>query len=226
MDRELEPELMDSKAQAEAYANSDFSEPHNAFVTNFREIFPDFFTGKVADLGCGTADITLRFAKAYTFSSLIGIDGSEEMLEFGRQRIAQEHYRGHSIGLVHRMLPDHGQIPGSFDAVISNSLLHHLPNGEILWTVATELALPEAPIFVVDLTRPATVAKAEELVTQHSEGAPELMKRDFYNSLLAAFRPEEVRVQLDKLGLTNFKIQIISDRHMMIYGKNPKNVNS
>lgn len=65
MKRIVEPELMEDPAQAEAYATSDFSEPHNAFVDRFKHLFPDFTEGIVVDLGCGNADPTIRFARAY-----------------------------------------------------------------------------------------------------------------------------------------------------------------
>ncbi|HEX6174620.1 MAG TPA: SAM-dependent methyltransferase, partial [Candidatus Binatia bacterium] len=62
MERIPEPELMDEDEQARAYALADFAEPHNHFVELFRECFPDeAITGHVLDLGCGPADVTLRF---------------------------------------------------------------------------------------------------------------------------------------------------------------------
>ncbi len=41
MKRIPEPELMNSPEQARAYAEADFSEPHNMFVEKFAECFPD-----------------------------------------------------------------------------------------------------------------------------------------------------------------------------------------
>ncbi len=70
MDRVLEPELMDDPTQAEAYAGADFAEENQGFVDRFKEYFPDFLQGKVLDLGCGPADIPIRFAN--TVSSLPG----------------------------------------------------------------------------------------------------------------------------------------------------------
>ena len=52
-----EPQLMDDEAQAEAYATTDFSEPHQAFVTHFTERFPDFSGGEVMDLGCSARSL-------------------------------------------------------------------------------------------------------------------------------------------------------------------------
>ena len=65
MERIPEPELMDDPAQAYAYANADFSEPHQAFVERFTQCFPGHAPRRVLDLGCGAADITIRFARAY-----------------------------------------------------------------------------------------------------------------------------------------------------------------
>jgi hypothetical protein len=41
------------------------------------------------------------------------------------------------------------------------------------------------------------------------------LRRDFYNSLLAAFTVEEVRLQTADLNLT---VEEISDRHLFVYG--------
>jgi hypothetical protein len=53
--------------------------------------------------------------------------------------------------------------------------------------------MPGAPVLVMDLMRPASPAAAEALVEQYAAGEPEVLRRDFYNSLLAAFEPGEVR---------------------------------
>src|SRR5690242_21407872 len=74
MDRVLEPELMDDPKQAEAYARADFSEENQGFVDRFREYFPDFSEGRILDLGCGPADIPIRFAKQYPACQVFGVE--------------------------------------------------------------------------------------------------------------------------------------------------------
>src|SRR5574340_425911 len=83
MDRIPEPDLMDDLAQAEAYAGADFSEPHDAFVAHFRRLFREFDCGRVLDLGCGPADIGIRFCRTYPAAHLTGVDGAAAMLQFG-----------------------------------------------------------------------------------------------------------------------------------------------
>ena len=65
MKRIPEPELMDDPEQARAYALADFSEPHQAFIDHFARCFPRHRPRRVLDLGCGPADVTIRFARAY-----------------------------------------------------------------------------------------------------------------------------------------------------------------
>lgn len=217
MERILEPQLMDVEEQAEAYAASDFTIPHNAFVARFDAQFPKFRGRNIVDLGCGTADPAIRFAKAYPDSMILGIDGSQPMLNLGSKAIEAADLLGR-IHLVKKMLPHNG-LDGYVDGVFSNSLLHHLPDGKVLWESALRVARNGAPIFVMDLTRPPTIRATRKLVALHAKGAPKQLALDFYNSLRAAFRPEEVRVQLDELGLDNFHVEVVSDRHMMIYGR-------
>ena len=214
-----EPELMDDEAQAEAYATTDFSEPHQAFVTHFSQRFPHFSGGEVMDLGCGPADITVRFALAYPRARLFGVDGAKAMLDCGRRLVRQRdlHQR---IELRELLLPCPGFPERTHDAVICNSLLHHLPDPAVQWTVAAACAGPGAPIFVMDLYRPATSEQARALVEQHSGDASELLKQDFYNSLLAAYREPEVRDQLATAGLGHLTVELVSDRHMVVWGHN------
>jgi len=132
MERIPEPELMDEKEAALAYDAADFSQPHEAFVDHFARLFPDFQTGLVLDLGCGTGDIAMRFATRYPKTTVIALDGARAMLEIAKLNITQYHLNDR-IQLVHAYLPMKGLALPLFDAVICNSLLHHLANPLILW---------------------------------------------------------------------------------------------
>ncbi|MDX1519389.1 MAG: SAM-dependent methyltransferase, partial [Gammaproteobacteria bacterium] len=59
---------------------------------------------------------------------------------------------------------------------------------------------------------------AEALVHQYAREEPEILQQDFYNSLLAAFSPAEVNQQLHDSGLGYLTIEILSDRHLCIFG--------
>lgn len=210
-------ELMDELVEAKAYAESDFSQPHDAFVGYFRSIFPDFSSGLVLDIGCGNADPTIRFAKAYPRAQLVGLDGSEVMLSFALEAIRQEGLSG-QINLERQMIQEYVALPGSFDAIICNSLLHHLRPPGALWGAIRTLGKRGARVLVMDFFRPRSLKQAEELVALYAKDSPEFMTGGFYNSLLAAYTPKEVRTQLSEAGL-GLRVEVVSDRHMIVFGK-------
>ena len=66
MERQPEPDLMDEEEQARAYALADFEAPHENFVELFKQRFAgEDITGDVLDLGCGPADVSIRFARHF-----------------------------------------------------------------------------------------------------------------------------------------------------------------
>ncbi len=103
--------------------------------------------------------------------------------------------------------------------MISNSLLHHLQDPQVLWQTIKQFSLPAAPVFIMDLIRPTNEAQAQEWVATYAATAAEVVKHDFYHSLLAAYRPYEVRSQLVEAGLTRFCLEVIKDRYMVVWGK-------
>jgi ubiquinone/menaquinone biosynthesis C-methylase UbiE len=213
-----EPELMNDAEQARAYAEADFSAPHNHFVALFKSRFPHGpGSGPVLDLGCGPADITLRFARAFPDCPIDGIDGAPAMLELGIKAIR-------AAGLQHRIRLVQGYLPGAkapesrYGAVISNSLLHHLADPAVLWQSILCWSEPGAAIFVMDLMRPSTAAEVARLVETYAGAAPEILQRDFSHSLCAAYRPDEIRQQLAIAGLAHLAVDVVSDRHLVISG--------
>ncbi|MFQ5442711.1 MAG: class I SAM-dependent methyltransferase, partial [Thermodesulfobacteriota bacterium] len=214
MERVTEPELMEDMAEARAYAEADFSEPHSHIMKVFEKKFPGVkIKGNILDLGCGPGDITFRFARRFPEAHIIGVDGSAAMIGLAEKRKAGEPDAVERITFVRGRIPGAPIPPRDYGAIVTNSLLHHLPRPMVLWETVVEYAAPGAIIFVADLMRPASVDEARRMVEKYSSEEPEVLKRDFYNSLLAAFSPEEVQEQIREAGLPELKIKKISDRH-------------
>jgi ubiquinone/menaquinone biosynthesis C-methylase UbiE len=220
MQRITEPELMTDKAQAEAYAAANFEQAQNLIVNAFNSNFLDMeLKGNILDLGCGPGDITFRFANRYPLCSLLGIDGSDEMIRLANARKMRE------PELIDRITFIKGVFPGAlipevpYSAIVSNSLLHHLHRPEVLWNMVKRYATSGSKILIVDLFRPQNKKDALEMVDTYSAGEPDILQRDFYNSLLAAFTLKEIEQQLVDAELTELKINKISDRHVLIFGE-------
>jgi cyclopropane fatty-acyl-phospholipid synthase-like methyltransferase len=216
MERLLEPELMDDPAQAEAYAGMDFSAENQGFVDRFREYFPEFSRGQVFDLGCGPGDIPVRFAKAFPGCRVIGIDASRPMIDLAERVIAQAGLSDRVTAQCERFQDLAGA--NQADAVISNSVLHHLPNPLQFWHKLRSFVKPGSPVLVMDLLRPESPEAAQAIVDRYAKDAPDILRRDFYNSLLAAFTEDEVTAQLARMNLTRLLIDIPDDRHWVVGG--------
>ena len=219
MERTPEPELMTEREQAIAYAEADFEEPHSHFIALLQDRFPELpERGGALDLGCGTADITIRFARAFPSWRVDGLDGSPAMLGLGREAV-QEADLGERVNLLLSSLPGGSAPRQHYDLLFSNSLLHHLADPAVLWSSIRRWGPAGTPVFVMDLLRPASREDARGLVERYAQGEPEILRRDFYNSLLAAYRPAEVQDQLEKAGLHSLQISISSDRHLIVWGR-------
>jgi ubiquinone/menaquinone biosynthesis C-methylase UbiE len=209
---------MDDPVQARAYAAADFSEPNERFLELFAAAQGAHFAGTALDLGCGPGDIPLAFAQRYPTARLEVLDGAAAMLEIAREKLAAQPALAPRVTLRHALLPC-GDLPERcYDAVLSNSLLHHLRDPLDLWHTVVRCARPGARILVMDLARPLTAAAVDRLVEAHAGDAPEVLRRDFRNSLFAAYTPREVAAQLRSAGLEGLEVGMVSDRHLAVQG--------
>jgi len=222
MQRIPEPELMNEPEQVMAYSNADFEAAHQSVVENFTQIFPQLFSNPelpqtMLDLGCGSGDVTMRFARQFPNCTIDAVDGAEEMLKQAQVLFAKESLT-ERINLHHLAIANCDFENGSYNAIISNSLLHHLHDPQQLWLIIKQVATMDTAIYVCDLFRPETTKFASELVDQYANDEAEILRTDFYNSLLAAFTPDEVRTQIENAQLGSLNVDVVSDRHMLIYG--------
>jgi trans-aconitate methyltransferase len=216
MQRIPEPELMTDEDQAVAYANADFEEPHNHFIELLKKTVGGQLSdsGIAMDLGCGAADISIRFIRAYPHYKIDALDGAEAMLVEGVKAINAAGLT-QGINLVHAHLEETTLADQQYDLIFSNSLLHHLHEPMLLWN-AIKNAKGNPSVFIMDLMRPESDEEVDVLVHKYAKGEPEILQRDFYNSLKAAFTLNEVELQLNTAGLGRFKVSVVSDRHLTI----------
>ena len=219
MDRVPEPELMLDPGQAAAYAAADFAEPHTRFVTLLLARHPALPpAGRALDLGCGPGDVTFRLARALPAWHVDAVDGSPAML--GLARRATGATLRHRVRFHAATLPAGGPPDSGYDLVVSNSLLHHLRDPSVLWSAVSRWGAPGCAVFVMDLRRPDSDAAARALVERYAAAEPEVLRTDFHNSLRAAYRPEEVRLQLaGDVALAHLQVETVSDRHLIVWGR-------
>ena len=90
-----------------------------------------------------------------------------------------------------------------------------------MWQSLLRWATSGTPVFVMDLMRPATLEDVDRLVAEHSTDEPEILRRDFHASLLAAYRVTEAEEQLAGAGLERLTVRAVTDRHLTVQGRMP-----
>lgn len=213
---------MDTTEQALAYAAADFAASNTLFMELLRQLDPGPLDGaRALDLGCGPADIVMRFLRAYPKAHCDALDGSRPMLDLAQSALDALPGLAPRCRLLCDSLPS-AQLPADhYDLILSNSLLHHLHDPQVLWRTVEECARPGALVLIMDLMRPASPGWVEALVETYTPGEPEILREDFRNSLYAAFEPQEVVAQLAAAGLDSLEVGVVSDRHLAVMGRLP-----
>lgn len=219
MQRILEPEIMEDVEQAKAYDAADFSRAHDRRVEVFSELAPpQAINGLVLDLGCGSGDLDFRLLSELPSISLIGIDGSREMIKLAMSSVAQRPDFQERATFIESYIPSEKLPRGPYVTIMSNSFLHHLHNPQVLWDTIKQLATSDTFIFVSDLRRPETLVEAATIMENLAGSEPEVLKRDFFNSLCAAFEVSEVDAQIRTAGLAGLEARPLDDIHLVVSG--------
>lgn len=226
MERIPEPELMNDPRQVAAYAGPYLDNGYWLFIQRFRKFFPRLTReGAALDLGCGPAAIPLRLARLLPQWEIHGVDGSPAMLAAGRQAVRREGLKDR-IRLLHTILPSELPLPRKgYEAVISNSFLHHLADPLVLWQTIRRYALPGGAILVMDLLRPADESSAELVIDTYVPGAPPMLRQDMLLSLRAAYTLTEVSDQLGQANLAGcLTVAMASPLQFAAYGYMDQNI--
>jgi len=215
MNRIPEPELMDGLEQSLAYEQANFSEVNEAFVSGFLKHFKVTHGANILDLGCGPAHIPCHLLTLRPDLQITGVDGSAPMLALARSRKSREGLG--RLKLLEAILPLPCPVT-PYDIILSNSLLHHLHDPSLLWDEIKRQGRPGTQLYIMDLLRPDTEQTAHDMVSTYASGEPDILRKDFFHSLRAAFRVPELQSQLKTSGLTQLQVVQVSDRHVCIKG--------
>jgi ubiquinone/menaquinone biosynthesis C-methylase UbiE len=101
----------------------------------------------------------------------------------------------------------------SFVAVISNSIVHHIPEPRSVLTEIVRVTATSGRIFVRDLMRPADDQIVGRLVETYAGQANSHQRQMFNDSLRAALDLAEIRQLVAELGFEPQSVQATSDRH-------------
>ena len=218
--RVLEPEGMDSAEEAADYDAMDHREPNERFCADCLR-FASF--SNALDVGTGTALIPIELCQNRAPLTVIGVDLAAHMLA-----VATRNVESAKLGARIRLQRiDAKKLPfadGEIEAVVSNSIVHHIPNpahalGEMARVAGRVL-------FVRDLLRPDDDTEVRKLVALYG-GSPARDDAESHArharqvalleaSLRAALTLDEVRAITTQLGIPDSCVTRTSDRHFTI----------
>ena len=207
---------MDTAEESLAYDQMDHSEVNRLFAADFLRALQMAnlpLDVEVLDLGTGTAQIPIELCRQCETIRVTAIDLSSEML-----RLAAENIR--RAGLSSRITlerVDAKRLPfadGSFAAVMSNSIVHHIPEPQTTLGDAVRVVhRPGGLLFVRDLARPLDDQQVQHLVGEYASDCNDHQRKLFDDSLRAALSLEEIRRLVKSLGFEPESVQASSDRH-------------
>jgi ubiquinone/menaquinone biosynthesis C-methylase UbiE len=208
--RVLEPEVMDSAEEAGDYDAMDHSGVNRVFVADFLAFWDE--QNPVLDVGTGTAQIPIELCRSHAAAEVVGVDLAEHMLKVGRDNVRRAGFQGR----VRLERCDAKKLPyaaGAFAAVISNSIVHHIPEPRLVLAEMVRVVRKGGGLFVRDLLRPADELGVRQLVATYAGDANAHQQRMFADSLRAALTLEEIRGLVSSLNSDPAEVWQTTERH-------------
>jgi ubiquinone/menaquinone biosynthesis C-methylase UbiE len=216
VDRILEPEVMDTWLEATAYDAMDFVAVNTAFAEAAISLDPDAV--KVLDAGTGTARIPILMCQRRPQYLITAVDLAQSMLIVGQRNVDDaelaQRIRLERVDTKRMAYPDL-----EFDMLISNSLVHHLPDPLSFFQEVKRLVRPGGAILIRDLIRPDNDEIVNDLVDKIGAGYDTHQQQLFRDSLKAALTLAEVQDAIDRIGLGGVKLTQSSELHWSIERK-------
>jgi ubiquinone/menaquinone biosynthesis C-methylase UbiE len=213
VDRILEPEVMDTWLEATAYDAMDFVAVNTAFAEDSIALDPDAV--KILDAGTGTARIPILMCQRRPQYLITAVDLAQSMLIVGQRNVEDaelaQRIRLERVDTKTMAYPDL-----EFDMLISNSLVHHLPDPLSFFQEVKRLVRPGGAILIRDLIRPDSDEIVNDLVDKIGAGYDAHQQQLFRDSLKAALTLAEVQAAIDRVGLGDVKLTQSSELHWSI----------
>jgi len=225
--RTLEPEVMDTAEEAADYDAMDHSEVNRRFVDDLLAVTDGSALSsrldghgdsvRILDVGTGTALIPIELFRRPISATVWAADLAAEMLILAEQNVRDAGMHGRVLleQVDAKTLP-YGD--GEFDIVMSNSIIHHIPEPVDSLREMIRVLSPGGLLFVRDLLRPESDTEVESLVETYAGNENEPSQQLFRQSLHAALTVDEIRQWLTDCGWRSDDVTQTSDRHWTIAG--------
>ena len=154
----------------------------------------------IVDLGTGSGAHLVDFALSFPEANFIGIEFSENMADVARAKIKSLGLK--NISIIRGDMRNIEQlINQKVDVVFSCFALHHLPGfqdvEEVFYGIS-KILKKDGKLFLFDLARLRSEVMKDYIVSQTEKHEPEIYRKDFRNSMSAAFRVRDMKSLYEK----------------------------
>ena len=210
LERVLEPEVMDTYEEARDYDTMDHQAVNKLFVDDLLAV--GNIGNDILDVGTGTAQIPVELCRQSEDCRIIAIDMAVHMLDLARFNIEVDGFT-QRIFLQQIDAKDMLFESEMFDCVMSNSIIHHIPEPLAVLAESIRVTRPGGLLFFRDLLRPESGEEVAHLVSTYAGDENEHQRQMFDDSLRAALSLSEIRAMVSSLGFEAETVQATSDRH-------------
>jgi ubiquinone/menaquinone biosynthesis C-methylase UbiE len=222
--REPEPEVMGEADEVEAYASA----AAQAYLdsvddTLVEQVLSEGSRNRLAvdgsplrgwllDIGAGPGGIPLKVVRRCRNLCAVGVDRSLNMVRAARNAAAEQGLAERAFFFVadaaRLCFPD-----AFFDFVLSNSLLHHLPDPVEAFNEMARVAKPSALVLLRDLRRPTRLAFPlhARWFGRYYSG---LMRKLYLDSVKAAYTDRELAELLRRSALADARVFFHGRAHL------------
>jgi len=220
--RRLEPEVMDTEPDAHDYDAMDHSAVNRLFVDDLLTFATGWldWASPILDVGTGPAHIPIELCRRVPQCRVVAVDLAQHMLTLA-QRNLQAAGISQQVQLVRTNARALALADASFALVISNSIIHHIPQPRDCIAELVRVTRPGGGLFVRDLLRPTSYAELDRLVDLHAAGANAHQRQLFADSLHAALTVDEMRQLVAEFGFDPGSVAVTSDRHWTWAARKP-----
>jgi ubiquinone/menaquinone biosynthesis C-methylase UbiE len=213
LERTLEPEVMDTEEDAREYEAIDNAAVNADFVGHALRLAPSH--GEAIDIGAGPGHVAVLLARAAPGLRVVAIDLAESMLARARVHLEKSGVEDR-VRVMRADAKRTGFSASSFDLVLSNSLVHHIPEPVSFFAEVARIARTNGAILIKDLHRPASSAQHQDLVARYASDCSPRQRELFSDSLRAALTVDEVKDMCALAGLSGVTVRRTSDRHWAV----------
>ncbi len=168
--------------------------------------------GDVLDVGTGTALIPIELCNRTVDCRIMATDLAASMLNLAVYNVSAAGLT-EQITLTQADAKNLNFADQMFDLVISNSIVHHIPNPEACIAEMVRVLRTKGIVFVRDLARPDSLDQLNDLVETYTGTESEYSKKLFADSLHASLTVDEMQDLVQRFGFPADSVQKSSDRH-------------